>query len=170
MEKKRSRGITNFAWFCILIGAIGIFNVGKLQTQYISLSKLNLFILVIYTVGYSIMAILAGINVLKLKVWSRKLIVSLAILGILSMVVLVPLRHKYIESWLDGGGREKLEELYDNKPEEAKARMGLSKEEYIVKINTTRHVMIGISEVVVAIGFFSIIIFFTCPKVKEQFK
>jgi len=164
MKKKRSKGVTIFAWSFIIFNILGLLTVGNLK-KLTFLSDFNIFAVILYSIAYSIVGIVAGVNVLQLKEWSKKLIIALAILGIVDMVIFVPISHKSIEiSKTDPKTIEVLEEQYNRMPEDY-----MPKDKFMDLSTRIGHVMIGIIEIIVAIYLALMLLFFTRPKVKRQF-
>jgi hypothetical protein len=115
---------------------------------------------------------------LRREQWSRKAIILLAILGILSVFTpKSPMINKSgIENRIISSTKyiKKYEMKYDTIPNDHKIKLGMSKNEYVkYSLQMISHVsytaMVALQVVFVLYMFF-LTWFFTRPKVKEQFK
>ena len=170
MKKRRSKGVVIFAWSFIIFNAVGFFTAGSPFKNFPSLSRLVLSIILLYIICYNIAGIIVGVNLLKQKEWSRRIIVILAILGIAHMILFVPLKYITIEKQRsDPRTIAMLEQQYDFMPEATRLRMNLSRGEFIDTSIKIGHVIMGISSLVLIVYVLLILFFFTRPKIKEQF-
>ena len=140
MEKKRSKGVTIFGIFFIFGSIAGLFTSG-----------FNLFILdldktiVFYTFISSILLLILGINILRLKEWARK--------GTIYYHIATTLIGIYLSPLISNQSAIRLKNL------------GVTQKE-IPDITTTSNFALIIPILLTLI----VIYFFTRPKVKEQFK
>jgi|GEM_PF-439991 len=184
-NKKRSKGVTLFAWSFIIISLIVLFSARGQKYPFISSAPI-LFLITFYTAAYGIAGILTGINLLRLKEWARKLVVFLAVLGVADMFIFVPLNHidfkKTSQIELIGQQqlvalKNKLSDAYDGFLAKNNAAPKMSKEEFIqlgvTKVESiTRmamHIFMAIMESLLILYSIFLLYFFTRPRVKEQF-
>jgi uncharacterized membrane protein len=174
VKNKRSAGVTFFAWSFIALSILGLSSVSGMSQSYSFLSKWVLIWAMAYGFITSVVGIIVGINLLKLKEWSRRIAIGLIILGFLEMIFFVPLNHKFARTI----GQEpnmiaSLEKQYNDMPAENKAKIRVTKEEFVKKTNdflTKGAIVItGIFEIITAIYLFLMFWFFIKPKVRKQF-
>ena len=161
---KRSKGVIFFAWSFILFNIFTLLTIGEFSKSYFFLSKFTLRIIFFYALAYSLIGIFSGMNILGLKEFSRKLIIALAIIGILDMAVFAPLNHKSFNY------PQVVEKHCKSMFEKTKSGLNMSKEEFIKLATKISHVMAMAIEVIFTLYMFVIIFFFTRGKVKLQFR
>lgn len=179
MDGKRSRGVTVFAWSIIILGAIGIPASGVFR-DFTFLSPEGIRMLIAYSVVTSILSIVTGMNVLKLKEWARKLFMAIAFLGIVEVVIIYPLSSKAVNLQAekdfseDGQMYMQAAEQYDSFPEDSKVRNNFSREEYIQftkkAVLNLSNVLGGAANVLGVLYSVFVIVFFRKKTVTAQFK
>jgi len=165
MEKKRSKGVTIFGWVFIVFGIIGLLSM--LDPQ--ELSQFYGTPLFIFSMLASLATFLCGIFLLKLTPIARKIAILLGILGIISIpFYLKPAIASFDpDEYLDIQRQRILEQIRPEHQQKAleDLEMGMEIGEKVVPVIVI--VMFGIPLLLLE----SLpIIFFTRPKVKEQFK
>jgi low affinity Fe/Cu permease len=166
MENKRSAGVTIFAWTFIIFNAIGLL----IRFKYFSFAtRFALLVATLCLFFYFVIGIFTAINLLKLKEWSRKLTIVLAILTVLLTGCSLFLANKAVERWRYNPKDIKLlENQYNNMPEDTKTRLNIkSKDEYINTVIQLKNSSVYIIQIIYGL---IVLFFFTRPKVKEQFK
>ena len=165
MEKKRSKGVTFWGWVFIIFGIIGILGTIKPQ-QTIKLYGMGFFL---FGVVLSAANLITGIFVLKLNEIARKAVIFLGLISI----ILIPfwfspvLKGSLNEDYVAKKRQYIIEKV---KPEyQQRALVDLE------KINeSTKRILPTIIIVLFGVPILILellpIIFFTRPKVKEQFK
>ncbi len=175
MERVRSKGVTILAWSLIVISIFMLLQVGSYRRAYFFLTNTLLFAIIIYAVVFYVAAILAGISVLRLKEWARKLLLLIAIVGIVDMFIFLPLNHRVVKELVNTSEFvENLEKQYDSLSAEAKAKFAPTKQYYVrIATNATLdvgNVVMGIIEVIMVAYSLLLLFFFTRPRVREQFR
>ena len=164
MEKKRSKGVTFWGWIFIIFGIIGVLGVLNPQ-QTIKLYGQGLFFLGIVL---SIANLITGIFVLKLNETARKTVI---ILGVIS-IILIPFRFapvfksSYNQEYYAKKKQyiiEKIKPEYQQKALDDLDRVNKSGEKVLPIIII---IFFGVSILILEVPP---IVFFTRPKVKEQF-
>ncbi len=169
---ERSRGVTMWAAAFIFYATWSMLALLKNPIK-ISMFK---FFFVLQIIGY----LAAGIYILQLKEFARKLVIALAIIGCISAVFLLPKQMKMIQE-IRSFYQEKVDESYENrrqqimkktKPEFQQEELSrLDKEQKEANalmpqlLNTV--VIIGAAGTIIINGI--IIFYFMRPKVKRQF-
>lgn len=175
MGNVRSKGVVFFAWSFIILNLLTLIFIRSYGEFSTFVSKYALIAMIGYAVVFSLIGIVVSFNTLRLKGWARKAMIILAILGILDMVVFVPLGHSVISRLPPSIDTQILEKQYNSLTIDAKTRLGISsKEEFVMWAHqigiVAGHVFVGIVELLLLIYSICMLIFFTRPKVKEQFK
>lgn len=175
MEKRRSGGVTFWAWTFIIMNLIGLLTVPGMTQVYSFLSKSVLAWIVLYGVVSSVVGIIAGINLLRLKEWARRAVIIMVFLNFFEMIFLVPFNHRYASNVAQEPKTIAMyEKQYDATEAEIKAKASLSKEEFI-KLMTKAAIKMagvftGILESIMAAYLFLILWFFTKLNVRRQFE
>ncbi len=184
-NKKGSIGIIIFALSFIVLNLIIVLTAKGNKYSSLGLSKFILFVITFYTVAYGVSSIIAGINVLRLKEWARKMIIILAVLGIADMFIFIPLNHMDVQkasrSELMGQQLEaakiRMSAAYDSIAAKENGKISISKEEFInssvARIEAisrkVMHILMGIMEAFLILYTIILLFFFTRRKVKDQF-
>lgn len=169
-QRKRSIGITIFAWFFIITSFIAlVFGIpyNQYTESYPFLSKIILICLSFYFTTLSIIYIIAGINLLRLKEWSRKLIIALQIVVLMmSIFVFYPLSHRP-----EAKAQLKITvgKVWERMSKDRKLKYA-SKAEYITDQVQRVNSMQPLSRVMSFLYCGLILLFFTRSKIKEQFR
>ena len=184
MEKKRSKGIILFAISFILVCGYPLLTT-KFSLKLSSLPRLD-FAILSFRVIYGVIGIFTAVNILRLKEWSRRLITGLAIIGIMAAILFIPLELILIERYyaeVKENPKAIIEKFYDNLPEKTKTEWGMSKDEFI-RMNTRKmsskeyeynfknkmRIKTAVKATWSIPYMFLIFLFFTRPKIKEQFR
>lgn len=175
MEKERSKGVVFFAWLTIIINLVTLFSIGKIKESFSFLPNYGLIMMVVYSAVFGSISILASFKVLQLKAWARKAMIILAVVGILDMIVFVPLTHISVSKIPQYADSQFIEKEFNSLSAEARISLGITnQEEYALWLHKIGlifgHIFAGILEYLVIIYGVSLLIFFTRPKVREQFK
>ena len=159
MEKKRSRGVTIFAWLSIIVNIFTLLTSLNFNTyfeMYKSFDKSIVMGIILISLFSIIVGIVAGFGILKLKEMMRKIVVVInsfdVLFGILLLLLSIDSFKQYAYSL-------------------AVAQVGTKGN--VLGIDTLTNIgfytMIFVSLFYIAISLL-FIFFFTRPKVKEQFK
>ncbi len=166
MEKKRSKGVTFWGWVLVIFGIIGILGAINPQ-QTIKLYGVGLFFL---GIGLSIANSITGIFVLKLNETARKAVILLGVISIMLVPLWLSLVFKYSYNYNQeyyAGKRqyiiEKVKSEYQQKALADLDRIDESAKKIFPIIIT---IFTGVPILILEL---CPIIFFTRPKVKEQF-
>jgi hypothetical protein len=178
MKKKRSVGVAIFGWAFIIINTVAFVTYGHqsplFRLLFISAKESSwtiIALILIFYILYHLIHIIAGISILRLKAWGRKLVIILAIFGIVKIIAIAPISHKRIEESIGPKLTERLEKQYEIFPEGSGVKQNFSKEEYIKNGKRMYPILhAGINEIIPFIYMLLVIYFFTRPKVKEQFR
>lgn len=92
MSKKRSIGVTIFGWWYIIAGALGLLNLPIILViksmssgfPYMRSAFMEQFMgpfYILYVLAVTIASLIAGIGLLKLKPWARKLVIIICLVG-----------------------------------------------------------------------------------------
>jgi hypothetical protein len=161
MEKKRSKGVTFWAWFFIISSLIGLILVinPKQQVQFYGIARGVVMYLVYF---------ICGIYLLKLNDYARKAVIVLGIISIISFpFIFMPALNKM--NFDDYYAKKKRIIMEQYKPEsQQKALENLEK----IKESSKKFVPIFVT-VTFGLPYLIYILipiyFFTRPKVKRQF-
>ena len=167
MEKKRSIGITIFAWLFIIGGVFGILGVIKNQRFFSSeviVSGVRTFILYLLGIVIAIATLVCGIYFLKLKPWTRQLAIGLCVYHI----IMIPFSYKI---GIDAINNKKaLKQMIQTKYPPAMQESELKELEKMPdKMKEVWPIMVAVILVIQLAWNLIVIYFFTRPKVKEQF-
>lgn len=160
MEKKRSKGITIFAWLLIILNIFTLLaslNFKIYFDLYKSFNKIFVIAIILYGLFSTIIGIISGFGILKLKEIMRKIAVAINVSDVLFTIILF-----FIS----------LNEIWKFSYSVAASQL-VGKSKMYLNVDT-----------LAAIGFYStmfvyvlyvglsllLIFFFNHPKVKEQFK
>ncbi len=170
--KKRSIGVTIFGWWCIICGALGIFSfpiillMAKLPPSYMYPNNIfigqcsNIFYILYLSIA-TIANLVAGIGLLKLKSWARKLVIILCLAGMVYSisfsVKMMMNSSQFIEASLSANALPK-----NSSPGTIEAMKAF------MQVILVGSMVVGIS---IGIGFLIFIIwFFNRKSVVEQFE
>ena len=164
MKKKRSKGVTFWGWVFVIFGIIGI--LGAINPQY----RIKLYGVGLFSIGIvlAIANLITGIFVLKLNETARRVVILLGVINIM----LIPFWFSplFKTSFNVGDIAKSKQNIIERvKPEYQQQEFA-----ELDKIITRRKFMwiMLILLYVLPVLIFELlpIIFFTRPKVKEQFK
>ena len=159
MEKKRSVGITIFAWLIIVLGIIFFLSSLDFKTHmkiYQSFPK-NLNVgLIVYGILSSLISIIAGIGLLQLKEVMRKVVVGINLLDVL---ISIPVLFFSINSLKQFAYNEAVKQVA-----ETNSQVNV---DILANISFYFIISFGIFFIVLSL---LVIYFFTRPKVKEMFR
>jgi len=159
MEKKRSVGVTIFAWLLIIINGFNLPHSFDFHTSFElhkSLNKGVIITIISYTLLSAVIGFISGIGILKLKEMMRRLAVAINSLDIVFGILVLFLSANDIRQYAHSVALAQA----TNKPT-------------ILSVDTLTNVgfYAAMSWYVFCIGLSLLLIFFfTRPKVKEQFK
>ncbi len=173
-KKKRSGGIAFWTWTFIITNLIGLFMAPGMMGMYTFLSRKVLGLLVLYGVLSSICGMLAGINLLRLKEWSRRLVLALVILGFFQAIIFVPFNHRYAQNVASQPNAIAIfEKQYDSLPPDTRAKINMTKEQFVEQVARLNGKVVGgimgFFEVLLALYLFVLLWFFTKLETKRQF-
>lgn len=159
MDKKRSRGVTIFAWLLIILNAFALSNAFNFRISfelYKSFSKEAVIAVILYSMFSPVLGIICGFGILELKEVMRKAMVAINSLDILVSILVFSLSINDIREY-------------------AVSIVAGVTEKYPSPISIDALVNIGFSSVICVYLFYIllsllVIFFFTRPKVKEQFR
>ena len=160
METKRPKGITIFAWLLIILNIFTLLlslNFKNTFDLYKSFNKIIIIAIILYGLFSTIIGIISGFGILRLKEIMRKIAVAISALDVLFTIIIIFMSSNEI----------------------LKFSYSLAGSQLVGKSN-----MYYDADMVSAIGFYSMIFvyvlsaglsllfifFFTRPKVIEQFK
>ncbi|NQU74631.1 MAG: hypothetical protein HQ547_07990 [Candidatus Omnitrophica bacterium] len=177
LPRKRSRGVTIFAWF-ILINSVASLLAFKTSAEINPPISNVLFIPILLA------SITAAIYILKLREWARVMIIVLSIVVVVETLATIPYCiNRYMEliardfdTNYDSGIKTALQQFGQKA-----LKSGITKEQLLQQMEEKRSIIKGITLkgtnmmmriiIVIYLGFRGgAIYFFTRPKVKEQFK
>jgi hypothetical protein len=160
MGKKRSKGVTVFAWLLIVLNFLGLLaflDFKSIFDLYKSFNKIFAITVISYGLFSTTIGIISGYGILKLKEIMRKIAVAINALDVISTIILLFITsnaiwnysYSFAESQLAGKGK--------------------------MHLNVDTAAAVGFySAIFVNVLFIGLsllnIFFFTRPKVKEQFK
>ena len=180
MENKRSTGVTIFAWLFIILAIFGLLSLMKSCVSATRVCAIDKgLVRTILSFLLSALSLVAGIFILGLKEWARKLVIILrAVAVIFVLVSWIPFLNiarsnefntvmkKSIES-AKQTQRQDIEKLYKPEFQEEK----IKQQDKALNMTASAMPIVLYSILFLTIGWNAIIIFFfTRPKVREQFK
>ena len=88
--RKRSIGVSIFGWWYVISGIIGILNFPfmlmlramPMQGSLVFMKQITGNFYLGYVLLYTITSLIAGVGILKLKSWARKLAIILCVIGV----------------------------------------------------------------------------------------
>lgn len=172
VAQKRSKAVTFWGVMFIMFGTFSILTMIKYPTPF----SANKVLIVVQAVG----SLAAGVFLLQLKDFARKLVLGLAVLSIGSTIILMPEQIKFIQT-LEPTYKEQLSKGFEEsrnkvkqqtKPEFQKEALDkIAKEEDAASKFLPLFLKFSVIFSVVCGFIFNIflIIFFLRPKVKSQF-
>lgn len=159
MEKRRSKGVTIFAWLMIIVNALMLLVSLDFKSQFAmlqSFSKNFVAATISYALASSLIGVIAGIGLLRLKEIMRKLGV---LINIFDLLVGIPLFFLLL-----GATRQYISRMISVELAASSFRVDAG-----VVINIIFYSAIFWSFACFALSFL-FIFFLTRPKVKEQFR
>ncbi|MFH1458645.1 MAG: hypothetical protein ABIG31_05755 [Candidatus Omnitrophota bacterium] len=171
MEKKRSKGVTFWAWFFIvsnLIELLPVINLKQQLTTYNNIVPIYHIVMLFFTVVISLASIICGIYLLRLNDYARKSVIVLGITSIILMPFFLMSGLKQINSG-DLFEKQKQVSMEQNKSESLQKvweDLERSKEFFRIVFSILAIVVFGLRLIFILIPIY----FFTRPKVKEQFR
>ena len=174
MEKKRSQGVTFWAWSYIFVNLIGLVAALEMPQSYPFIDKSVLKWIMLYALATVLIGIIVAVNILRLKEWARRLILVLIILGFFEIAFFIPLNHRAVQVMVqDSKTTEIFEKAYDNISPDNKARLHIAKEEYArqaVRISAKAAVVLtGIVEGAIVFYLCAFLLFMTISAAKTEF-
>ncbi|MFH1889110.1 MAG: hypothetical protein ABH806_03360 [Candidatus Omnitrophota bacterium] len=159
MEKKRSKGVLIFAWLMIIVNAYALLSSLNFQRNffdiYLSFPKGLNIVLIAYSILASVIGVIAGFGILKLKEIMRR--ISVVINGVDILVGLPVL----------------LFSLNDIREYTYSVAASLAATDPMMPVYTLASVSFYTTVLLIMFSYcfnLLLIFFFTRPKVKEQFK
>ena len=178
MKKRKSPGVSLFA-FSFIVFSICWTLLMVVSTYYGLLPDIYVISAFIYTLLLGCAGVLAGLGVLVLRPWARRLIIILAMIGILSRVVFMPVGNAMMKKDYELT-RERTEESLKwarmlKKKGKIKDIMGpalsVAFSEAFMNVEEKINNIIGYSvETINILYLLLVLVFFTRHRVKEQFK
>ena len=160
MEKKRSKGVTFFAWLIIILNIIGLLLQLNFKSSFDLLKSFNkniVLVIILYGLLSAIIGIISGFGILKLKEIMRKIAVAINVGDVLYNTIIPIIAAKDIWQYSYSVAVQQL--------------AGKSETFLSVDAITSIGFYSAISLYVFYVGLSLLFIFFfTRPKVKEQFK
>ncbi|MEW6008263.1 MAG: hypothetical protein AB1629_01325 [Candidatus Omnitrophota bacterium] len=174
MGQQRSKGVTLFGIIFIIAGLLGLLS----SVYSVSVSAVSSYSRPLFSLVSSGLGLVAGIFILQLKEWARKLEI---ILRLALIVLFIPsfLGFSQINKMITSvDGKQELKKVFDAAMQE---NFKMYKPEYQEQIRndyeSRYNSIIKILPIIMVvfwslalIWYISIIFFFTRPKVKEQFQ
>lgn len=159
MDKKGSRGVRILAWLLIILNALNILlslDISKFFDIYKTFSKGAVIAIILYTLLSTILGVISGFGILKLKETMRRLAV---IVNSLDVLLGIPLLFLSWDSY----------KQFAYSLAVAQAESGHNILSISALSDVTFKTIIVISLIYFVLSLLTVF-FFTRPKVKEQFK
>ncbi len=170
--KTRSIGIVFFAISLIGLSVLRLLFTGSISSGFSQIiPEFALFLIVAYSIIFNILYLIGAVNILKLRNWARKLLITLTVIQIVYMLaVSIPLSNKSIEFMRQSpDSQERIWKGYESIPEKLRLDKDITKERYATLVFKKIYQAANAVRVISIVYLLIVVFFFTRPRVKEQF-
>ena len=170
--KRRSAGVIAFAVSIIVISIFRLLGTGSISAGFSQiLPRVSLILIIVYSLISNISYIIGAVNILRLREWARKLILTLTVLQLLYMLIIsIPLSNRSIEFMRSSPDtQERVWAGYTAIPENLRLDNDVTEEEYTVLVFKKLYQTALIVRISSILYLLLVLLFFTRAKVRKQF-